>query len=213
MRTAIAIALLAACATSPARAAEWTFGVFLDEKRIGSHQFVVARLPDGDVQVTSDAQFDVKLMGLTVFRYRHRAEERWRDGCLVAIESATRVNRKEYRVEGRSDVDGFAIVAHDDAGARADRLPACVATYAYWNPDLLRRHASLLNSQTGAYQAVTRRDAAIEDGGDLVELAGDGFTIALRYRSADGFWEGLSTTTRDGRTLHYRLEAAPGTAL
>jgi hypothetical protein len=209
---ALALAIPWAAGPAPADALapnEWTFGVYLDEKRIGTHRFAIEPDSDGRVRVTSDARFDVKVLGVTVFRYRHTAQELWHDGCLVALETTTQVNRKQYRVAGAPSSEGFEIATEGDAGARREVLPACVATYAYWNPDLLSRHAALLNAQTGDYQPVSR---LVTEAGTL-ELAGEGFTIGLRYRDGDGLWEGLRTTTRDGRALDYRLDGRPGTFL
>jgi hypothetical protein len=41
-----------------------------------------------------------------------------------------------------------------------------------------------------------------------IALAGDDFRIDLSYRHRDGYWDSLRTTTRDGRSLDYRLESA-----
>ena len=65
---------------------QYDFEVLLDGKPIGRHGFQIDRGPGGIEQVVSTARFDVKILGLTVYRYRHDATERWRDGCLVAIE-------------------------------------------------------------------------------------------------------------------------------
>jgi hypothetical protein len=204
----------AACAL-PAAAAEWTFGVYLDGKRIGEHRYTIERDAVRDTaRVTSDARFDVKVLMVPVFSYRHTADEEWQDGCLVTLETRTRVNGKDYAVSGRRADDAFQIDVAADGTSRQDRLPACVATYAYWDADLLRRHGELLNGQTGAYQPIAR---SIEDDTDgsaaLLRLAGDDFRIELSYRDRDGFWTGLRTTTQDGRTLDYRLENAAAATL
>jgi hypothetical protein len=211
-RKVTATLVLAAWAL-PASGAEWTFGVYLDGKRIGEHRYAIERDPArGTASVTSDARFDVKVLMVPVFSYRHTADEEWQDGCLVSLETRTRVNGKDYAVSGRRADDAFNVDVEADGGARQDRLPACVATYAYWDADLLRRHGELLNGQTGTYEPIAR---SIEDGAEgsaaLLRLAGDDFRIELTYRDRDGFWTGLRTTTREGRTLDYRLER-PGAA-
>jgi len=213
IRTIVATWLLASA--FPALAAEWTFGVFLNGKRIGEHRFTLRQEPDGHAEhVTSEARFDVKVLGIPVFRYAHTAEEVWRDECLVDLKTHTRVNGKEYAVSGRSHHGAFEIDVVADGQRQTSQLPACVATYAYWDVDRLRRHGELLNGQTGAYQTVARSLEPKADGdNDVISLAGDGFRIDLSYRNDDGFWTGLRTTTRDGRTLTYRLEAAGSTEL
>lgn len=185
----------------------WTFGVYLDDKRIGQHQFDILRDGTDAFRVSSEARFDVKVLLVPVFRYRHSAQEIWRDGCLDTISTATVVNGKRYAVMGSRSGDVFEIEVSADGENRREALPGCIATYAYWDPETLTRHRQLLNSQTGTYQPVDQRllaDASI--GGALLELSGQNFRIDLRYRDSDGRWQALRTITQDGRELEYRLE-------
>jgi len=198
-----------------AHAERWTFAVYLDEKRIGQHHFEIEREhADSTIRVTSKAHFDVKVLMVPVFRYRHTAEEIWRDGCLDAISTRTQVNGKRYAVDGRRTTDAFEMETAADGQSRRHVLPACIASYAYWDPDTLSRHGQLLNGQTGDYQRVEQRLLADESiGSALLELSGTDFRIDLHYRHTDGRWQALRTTTGDGRRLDYRLEEAASVSL
>ena len=53
-------------ATPPA---EWSFTVRLDGKPIGTHRYVLTRAGDGRLALSSEAQFDVTLLGVPLYRY------------------------------------------------------------------------------------------------------------------------------------------------
>ena len=188
---------------------QWTFGVYLDDKWIGTHRFTVERDPPGDaVRMTSNADFKVTVMGIPVFRYHHAAAETWRGGCLESIDTETRVNGKQTALTGRRSESGFEVDVTSKDGQQRKALPACVASYAYWDPDTLRAHRELLNGQTGAYQPV---DQVLIDAPDrsLLELRGGDFQIDVSYETGAGRWVALHTTTADRRALEYRLETPP----
>jgi hypothetical protein len=179
-------------------ASRWEFDVYLDGRRIGEHTFAVEQIGD-ERYVTSVARFDVKVLLVPVFTYRHEAREQWRGDCLQTLESTTRINGKHYRVQGAREEEAFTLdVAVDDASEHRT-LPACVSTYAYWDLGTLARHGFLLNVQTGAYDPVQLQRLPTR-----AELTGESFAIQLDYD--DGRWQGLSTV-RDGRDLEYRLRS------
>ena len=192
-----------------AHAQQYVFGVYLDDKRIGSHRFSVERDPTGDaVRVTSQADFTVKVLRIPVFSYRHSAAESWRAGCLESIETETHVNGARTSLSGKRNAAGFQIEVSSSDGEHRRALPACIASYAYWDADTLRQHRELLNGQTGAYQPV-EQVLVPEARQSLLELKGSDFKIAVSYENTDGRWVALSTTTQDGRALRYRLETPP----
>lgn len=218
--TACRIALLitfALCAAMPASAAkqpaandvevtEWNFAVYLGESRVGYHRFRLER-DDDRRRLFSEADFEVKLLFLTLYRYRHENTEAWNGECLERIESRTNANGKQFSVLGSQGSDAFEV----KATGLYDKVPGCVKTFAYWNPDFLRDSA-LLNPQTGEVLPVVFEplDAVpIEVRGHEVEarryrLRADGMDLELWY-SQDDEWLGLRSTTEDGRTIQYRL--------
>ena len=200
------MAWLLASVALTAHAQQWTFGVYLDDKRIGTHRFDVTHEGDDAVRVTSRAEFDVTVLRIPVFRYRHSAVEIWRSGCLEAIDTTTEVNGQRSTLTGRPNPTGFEVEVRSKDGAQRQALPACVASFAYWDAATLRRHRELLNGQTGAYQPVAQ---TAFDPGDAARLAlvGRDFRIDLGYAGDDGRWQWLRTQTPDGRHLEYRLES------
>jgi hypothetical protein len=200
-----------ACAALPCavHANEWNFSVFLDDKPIGAHRFSVTG-PTEARKVLSEAGFAVKLLGLTVYRYRHRAVEQWRGDCLRTLDASTDDDGEASRVRAEPAGDGLAVTV--DSGTAAQTLPGCVMSFAYWNP-AIQRQARLLNAQTGRHESVQVRPL----GGGMLDVRGQR-VAAMRWRiegpaqpidvwySAEGEWLGLDSTVEGGRRLSYRLK-------
>jgi len=187
---------------------EWRFEVMLDGTPIGEHRFSVTGQGD-QRQVVSDARFDVRLLGFSAYRYRHRATEQWLGGCLVALESSTDDDGKPSRVQARREGDAFDI----KADGRTEAVKGCVMSFAYWNPALQAlNQGKLLNAQTGKLETVqVQRGSAgsVEVRGKPVaatefRISGAAQPIELWF-SPKGDWIGLDSTVAGGRKLTYRL--------
>jgi hypothetical protein len=184
-----------------------TFDVFLDDRAIGYQRFELMQA-GGGTRIETRAEFEVKLLLLTAFAYDHRNTELWRGGCLQTIDSRTESNGKRYVVSGRAR--GAEFVVATDEGERS--LGDCVASFAYWDKDVLLQRQRLLNSQTGEYVPVRidslgldrvrigQRDVAVE----RYALRGKGLDITLAYAVGDGDWVALDSRVDGGRTLRYR---------
>ena len=204
-------ATAAAHADTHAGARTWQFDVALDGKSIGYHTFNVTH--DGNQQVLeTEARFDVKFLFVTAFRYRHENTEVWSNGCLKSIDAMTNSNGKKLTVKGERSESVFDLESADKAAS----LPACVQTFAYWNPAVLTAER-LLNSQTGEYEDVK----AVYEGPDRIDVAGsevDAFRyrlsaragdIVLWYSTDETTWLGLQAPAKGGRTITYTAVAVP----
>ncbi len=81
----------------------WRFLVLRHGAVIGEHRFDFSRR-DGDFIVEVAIDISVGVLGVTLFRFTHRAEEVWRDGWLQALTSATDDDGRLWRVQSlRSD--------------------------------------------------------------------------------------------------------------
>lgn len=188
-------------------ATEWRFRVYLDDREIGHHDFILTENgPDTDLR--SRAHFDVTFLKIPLFKYRHENTEVWQSHCLQRITSTTDENGKHFRVAGSAAGKVFELTTH----AGASTLPACISTFAYWDKSFLERDR-LLNSQTGEYLDVEVRYL----GDDSIRVRNED-TRAQRYLltagkasielwySQDGRWLGLQSTTDSGRLLRYALD-------
>jgi hypothetical protein len=185
---------------------EWRFRVYLDDKAIGYHDFY---LDDrGETRVLrSYAEFEYRLMFVKLYDYVHSNNEVWQGDCLARIESSTDANGKPFAVSGVAQDEGFVVQGNHGVA----KLPGCVMSFAYWNPEFLKA-SRLLNTQNGDYLDVVVSDPVREDlevQGQLrpsyrYNLVAGPLNIDLWY-SENQQWLGLSTQASGGRTLRYEL--------
>jgi hypothetical protein len=187
---------------------ELRFRVFLDDEPIGSHNVRIAE-KDSTRTVESEASFDVRLLFVPVFSYRHSNTEIWRDGCLLQIDAQTDSNGKQYRVEGRKRGSAYRI----GTDSATEAYPVnCLMSFAYWDRQMLQQER-LLNAQTGEIVQVD-----IEPLGEKTlrlgdrEIAADGYRIVARdrdvdikvwYSRRDGSWLSLESRLKNGRLMRY----------
>jgi hypothetical protein len=202
----LAAMILAASFASTAGASEWPFTAYLDGKEIGQHRFAIAE-NNGFLQLTSEADFTVKVLFINAYQYQHRAVELWQDDCLHSLEASTRENRDLSKVQGKRMEGEFRV-----EGPKGQlQLPACAMTFAYWNPKMLQQD-KLLNPQTGEWLDVS----IMKLGRESIEVRGRQVD-ARRYRltapkmkidlwySTDGQWLALESTTPEGYLISYKL--------
>ncbi|HYP83127.1 DUF6134 family protein [Variovorax sp.] len=185
----------------------WTFTVLLDGEPIGEHRFVVATKADGSRQVISEARFQVRLLGVPVYRYEHRAEETWQGDCLQSLQASTLDGGESTRVDVRTAQGKLDI----RTAQGQEQIDGCLMTFAYWNPAMQRQN-QLLNVQTGRVERVQLTRAATAQ----IDVQGR-MLSAQRWRlsgverpldiwwTTDGQWVGLDATVSGGRKLAYRL--------
>ncbi|CAN5684606.1 hypothetical protein BH11PSE13_BH11PSE13_18650 [soil metagenome] len=200
-------------ATSPPTG-EWNFIASLNDKPIGEHRFSVTGSGD-ERRLVGEANFNVKFIGISAYRYQHRVVEKWRGNCLIDLVSKTDDDGKLMRVrtqaetDNGSNVDGLVVFTDNAEGVP---VPGCVMSFAYWNP-AIQTQTRLLNAQTGKPEKVQVARA----GNGEIEVRGQP-TAATRWRisgaknpidvwySATGEWVGLDSTVDGGRKLSYRLK-------
>jgi hypothetical protein len=186
--------------------ANWDFDVYLDDKKVGKHFFTVSEA-GGVKHVQSEANFKVKILFISAYRYEHSAAERWTDNCLVEFDASTNANGKRIQVSGEQTGAGFLV----ERGDNPIELPECVMTFAYWNPEFLDQ-PRLLNPQTGEYVDVYVEQAGnemLEVHGQLVvarrfKLTANDVDLTLWY-SPDDVWLALESVAKGGRIIRYEL--------
>jgi len=198
------VVVCAVLAASSAGAREWHFDVAADGIRVGTHSVVV----QGSGH-TGSVTTDMSVGFLGIGSYRQHVEETWKGGCLARIASRTEERGRVTTVAGQQEGDGFRI-----DGDGQGRLPGCVMSFAYWNPEVVKQ-SHLVNVQTGAWTPVSVRDLGqqtIDAGGRSVQaihyaIETEKNTIEVWY-SLQGEWLSLQTTTKTGgHVLAYRLRS------
>lgn len=207
LAAALGFALLPSAATY-GTSQELNFRVLLDDKPIGTHQFVISNSDDRTI-VDTRADFSVKFLFIRVYAYLHENREVWREGCLERIQSTTNDNGTRFLVEGQRAQDAFRISTFEDDQAL---FQPCVMTFAYWNRDFLKQ-SRLLNSQTGEYLDVSTEALGSRrfelDGEETTATgyrlsSGDGeLDISVWYQDVSDQWVALESNVGDGKLLRY----------
>lgn len=200
--------VMAAESTSPAddRKLEWNFRVYLDDAPIGFHRFSLSG-DDRQRQLVTEAEFQVKFLFITAYRYQHQNKEIWQGECLQRLESRTDANGKLLSVVGERGPESFHVIA---SGTQAS-VPDCVKSFAYWDPRFLEE-SRLLNSQTGELVPVEIESlpglSYKVRGQDVpaqgYRMRGKNLDMEIWY-SRDQQWLGLVSSIKGGRTLRYEL--------
>ena len=190
---------------------EWRFRVLLNDKHIGHHSFRVSQ-QEGLEQVEIEANFDVRILFINAYSYRHRNIERWAGECLAEIRSTTEDGGESFSVAGAAREGRFVL---DTQSGGQELASECVRTFAYWDPRLLDA-PRLLNAQTGEWV-----DVQIADGGvEQLQVNGKSIsarryllqmpegTISLWYGPQDQ-WLALEAPAPGGRVLRYVPERLP----
>lgn len=185
---------------------QWNFDVYLDDKKVGTHQFEVVENNE-QRRVQSVANFNVKFLFFTAYRYQHTANEQWADDCLLAFDAKTRVNGEPIEVSGSSGEAGFVVERSDST----ELLPGCVMTFAYWNPEFLKQER-LINPQTGDFLDVDVKmmgtDTLTVRGENVAaqryKVTAEGIDLLVWY-STDDEWLGLESVAESGHIIRYEL--------
>lgn len=190
-------------------AKEWNFDVYLDKTRIGQHTF---RLSEAN-ELVSQAKFNVKILFINAYQYKHDAVEQWKEGCLKRLDSSTLENDVMTKVSGKSGESQFVV----DDGKAKQVLPNCPMTFAYWNQNIVKQ-TKLLNPQNAEWldtRIVELGRETLDVKGNQVEalryklnasLAGKAkLNIDLWYRVDNQEWVALKSITPEGYTINYKL--------
>jgi hypothetical protein len=207
LSTPCLLAGLAMLAAMPLHAQDWSFEVFLDQQKIGTHTFSLDQN-----QLQSRANFKVKVLFINAYRYQHQANEQWQGNCLAQLTAHTEENKEITDVKGALQTNQFVI----EKNGSTQILPACVMTFAYWNPEILKQ-TRLLNPQNAEYLDVTVTD----DGVKTIEVKGQitlthQYRLNGRYRGKEKLkitlwydqqqqWVGLESITPEGYKVIYKL--------
>lgn len=190
-----------------AEAKEWSFTVWLDKQKIGTHRFVL-----NQNQLQSRATFKVKVLFINAYRYQHQADETWQGACLGELRAHTEENKEISDVTGSQQGNQFVV----EKNGKKQSLPACVMTFAYWNPDILKQQR-LLNPQNAEYLDISVRDEGKQSMSVKDQLINvHQYHLTGRYQSKEKLnitlwyddqqeWVALESITPEGYKITYKL--------
>ncbi|MDH5368608.1 MAG: DUF6134 family protein [Gammaproteobacteria bacterium] len=185
----------------------WQFEVYYGDQQIGEHHFNAEKVGDMH-KIMIEADFNIDILFINVYSYKHKNIEIWKDACLSSIESTTDDNGEKFKVVGMVNDDVFKV----DTKHGIDEIEGCVNTFAYWDMRFLDSDY-LLNSQTGeivdveisfiSTEKILVRNKMLST--KRYKVKSDDFNIDLWY-SESGDWVALNSTTQDGTTLRYQIK-------
>ncbi|MEM8988151.1 MAG: DUF6134 family protein [Pseudomonadota bacterium] len=196
-----AISFMVATAT-PAFAKDAAFDIFRKGEKIGSHKVSVNAVGDETIAET-EIDMRVGFGPITLYRYKHRSREVWRDGAVYSIESSTndngeKMNLSALREEGVLQIDGSGYQGEAPLGT----VPS-----SYWNKEILKARY-LLNTQNGEIidveiNKIGKTDALMASGdkfaADEYKLNG---TVDLQLWYIDHNWTGAEFTVGGERLVY-----------
>ena len=130
------------------------YDVIREGERIGDHS-VVFRHDGRRITVATRTDIDVKLLGVTLYRFRYEAEEDWFDGQLTRLKSSTDRDGETLTVNLARAGNRIRGVCN---GMNLD-LPASVLPISMWHPDFVRQSVIL-----DQYNCVERKVSIANDG-------------------------------------------------
>lgn len=194
---------------------EWAFDVFLDNKKIGYHNFKLS----GNNKLVSSADFQVNFLFFNAYKYQHTSVEYWKNDCLAELEANTLENKVSTKIRGHLSKGNFLIEGLNADGEKNASLPACVMTFAYWNTNILKQN-KLLNPQNGDYLNINFKlvgNEKIESKGEIVNvkhyhLHGDSSEAQIGKPKLDidiwydlnYDWLALRSVTPEGNIINYK---------
>ena len=186
-------------------AKEWNFDAILNDRVIGQHIFKVENLKS-----LSKANFHIEFLFMDIY-YKHVSNESWSNGCLSKIDSKTDDDGDFFKVKGQLEEKQFELKANKNSF----QYPACLMTFAYWDPNILKQ-SKLLNSQDGELLdinvefiadelMVIRQEKIITKHYQLVASKDDNEKLKIQlWYDKEMNWVGLSSTTPIG-DIFYKL--------
>lgn len=163
---------------------------------------------DGIVEVFID--FRVDLAMLTLYRYEHRARERWRGGRLVALDSVTNDDGAAQQVTARAAGDRLRVSGEQgELTAPPDILPS-----SYWHPRFVEQRR-MLDSQLGRVlefaitEAGRETVAALGRPVDCTRYAMRGDVDLDFWYDDRRVWQKMAFTIKGGFIEYTRVEPAP----
>ncbi len=181
------------------------FDVLRKGSKLGTHLLAFERNGD-DVLVRIVVDLAYKVGPFTLYRYTHRATERWSGGLVTALQTTTNDDGKKYAVIGYRDKGGLAV-----EGTLAPRYvaPANALPATHWNRREL--DGPWINTQDGRLMrpkiTTIGIDAVPDAAGDAIRashVALTGDVVLDMWYDDKPSWAALRFTAKDGSQIQYQ---------
>ena len=133
------------------------FTITRNDEPIGTQAIEINRA-GAETSVSVATDLSVKVMFVTAYRFEQTEKERWVNGKLVGLTSATNANGERHEVQVTANATGLDV----KADGKVSRVDQNIMPASFWNPELLAR-PTLLDTQAGKTAPLTVRDNGMED--------------------------------------------------
>lgn len=213
-RLILAMLLLATGTTAASAAEDFPYGSSLsftavrNGQTIGHHSLTFQK-NGAHLTVSTAIDLAVKFLGVTAYRYSHRAQEVWSGDTFQGLTAQTDDDGKKHAIQIRRD--GAALTVERNAEAVRTTLPPQLLPSTHWNVRQVRQSA-LVNTQTGTEARVqvsvlgreTIRTASSSIDATRYRYTGD--LVMDQWFDDAGRWVKTSFTASDGSTVEYVLK-------
>ena len=114
------------------------FDIFRNNKHIGQHIFSFKR-DDNKLQVESEINFQIKKLGVVLYKYHVKGTEVYKDGKLIKFNSKTNQNGKKKYVNLKLE-DGEYII---DGSSYKGKVPTDYLLGTWWNHSIIKAEVQI----------------------------------------------------------------------
>ena len=114
------------------------FDIYRNNKHIGKHVFSF-EIVDGNLAVKSEINFEIKKLGVSLYKYHVKGKEIYKDGKLVKFNSKTDQNSKLKYVNLTLENDEFLI----DGSSYKGKAPQEYLLGTWWNHSITKAKAQI----------------------------------------------------------------------
>jgi len=114
------------------------FDIYRNNKHIGKHIFIFNK-SENEIAVTSEINFEIKKLGVVLYKYNVKGTEIYRDGKLIKFNSKTNQNGKEKYVNLKTEDNKIII----DGSSFKGKVSEEYLLGTWWNHSIVKAPAQI----------------------------------------------------------------------
>ena len=114
------------------------FDIYRNNKNIGKHIFTFKKIGD-QLAVESEINFEIKKLGIVLYKYHVKGTEYYKDGKLIKFNSKTNQNGKKKYVNLKLKNSEFVI----DGSSYKGNAPTSYLLGTWWNHSIVKADAQI----------------------------------------------------------------------
>jgi len=114
------------------------FGIYRNNKQIGKHVFSFTK-SDENLIVVSKINFEIKKLGIVLYKYLAEGTEVYKNGALVKFNSTTKQNKKDKFVNINLSDNEYVI----DGSSYKGKAPIDYIIGTWWNHNIIKAAAQI----------------------------------------------------------------------